>query len=46
VPESHFSELKADPLIKNLEAEQIPTTLDQEKELEKKKSIFEKILNL
>ncbi|MFD1357047.1 hypothetical protein ACFQ4X_03975 [Fictibacillus halophilus] len=46
VPESHFSEVQADSLIRNLKAEQIPTSLEQEEEMEKKKSIFEKILNL
>lgn len=46
IPESHFSEVEADSLIRNLEAEQIPTSVEQEEEMEKKKSIFEKILNL
>jgi hypothetical protein len=46
IPESHFSEVQADSLIRNLEAEQIPTSPEQEEEMENKKSIFEKILNL
>jgi hypothetical protein len=46
VPDFEFNELKAAPLIKNLEAEQIPTTLEQEEELEKKKPVWKKILNL
>ncbi|MCM3732578.1 hypothetical protein M3196_12975 [Fictibacillus nanhaiensis] len=46
IPESHFSEFQADSLIKNLEAEQIPTSVEQEEEMKKKKSIFEKLLNL
>jgi hypothetical protein len=46
IPESHFSEVEADSLIRNLEAEQIPTSLEQEEEMKKKKSIFKKILNL
>lgn len=46
IPEFNFTELKAVPVIKNLEAEQIPTSVEQEEEMEKKKSIFEKVLNL
>jgi hypothetical protein len=46
VPEFDFTELKAAQFIKNLEAEQIPTSFEQEEEMEKKKSIFEKVLNL
>ncbi|WP_226537275.1 hypothetical protein [Fictibacillus halophilus] len=46
IPESHFSEVKADSLIRNLEAEQIPISVEQEEEMEKKKSLFEKVLNL
>jgi hypothetical protein len=46
VPESHFSEVQADSLIRNLEREQVPTTPEQEQELQEKKSVFEKILNL
>ncbi|RZT23447.1 hypothetical protein [Fictibacillus sp. BK138] len=46
VPEFNFSELNAIPIIRNLEAEQIPTSVEQEEEMEKKKSIFERVLNL
>ncbi|MFE1244986.1 hypothetical protein ACFW35_12715 [Fictibacillus sp. NPDC058756] len=46
VPEFTFTELKAVPIIKHIEAEQIPTSVEQEEEMEKKKSIFEKVLNL
>jgi hypothetical protein len=46
VPESNFSEVQADSHIRILEGEQIPTTLEQEQELQEKKSVFEKIFNL
>jgi hypothetical protein len=46
IPESYFSEVEAYSLIRNLEREQVPTSLEQEEEMEKKKSIFEKVLNL
>ncbi|MCM3719226.1 hypothetical protein [Fictibacillus phosphorivorans] len=46
VPEFNFTEYDAAKRIKGIEAEQIPTTLEQEEEMEKKKSIFERVLNL
>ncbi len=45
VPHIQFSETMAEPLIKGIEREQIPTSEEQERELEKKNSIFVKLFN-
>ncbi|KZE69316.1 hypothetical protein AWM68_03350 [Fictibacillus phosphorivorans] len=46
VPHIQFSETMAEPLIHGIERVQIPTSEDQEKELEEKKSIIVKLFNL
>lgn len=45
VPHLRFSETMAEPLIQGLEGEQVPTSEEQERELEGKKSIFTKLFN-
>ncbi|MDM5317035.1 hypothetical protein QUF49_13595 [Fictibacillus sp. b24] len=45
VPHIQFSETIAEPLIQGIEAEQVPTSEEQERELEEKKSFITKLFN-
>ncbi|MBY6036554.1 hypothetical protein KUV80_07815 [Fictibacillus nanhaiensis] len=46
IPDHHFTELKADSLINNIEGERIPTTLEQEEEMAREKSILHRFFQM